>query len=449
MKIRNMLALLVVVILLVGVGCIEGDTDPDAGVPAPAARLAGPIPSRLAVGDLVLGAWLPAGLQKFRFASRDQELLGTLGLNAVEWLQRAEADGQTAEDHAMRFCNARGFKMPVFYEPPRFPPVGKLQNWATQTRMVTGFADSVAVRVRALQRKWGSARGFWGYLVGHEDYARDYYTALEAVVGAIGTLDSQRPAITVGRLDHYESPEDFADAFFRDEGPPNIFQHEHYVFKGAVPQRGNELQNKLSFLLTGYDQVADILRGRWGRWHAIVQVQSEMRGTQFYYRKPTATEIEVQVGLALTRGASGIVYFIYSSGIEALSNEPDRVYEGLVDQSGQPTASYKAVQEINGRLRKLSPVLAGLLYYGATGMQGGLVMRSAEDLEFGYFGDGAGMTHVLVVNRRTWEPRTVSLGIRGNEVMDAVTERALAVKAGEVKVDLAAGGWRFLAVPSQ
>ena len=44
-----------------------------------------------------------------------------------------------------------------------------------------------------------------------------------------------------------------------------------------------------------------------GAWHAIVQVQSEMRGTQLYYRKPTATEIEVQAGLARTRGASGIV----------------------------------------------------------------------------------------------------------------------------------------------
>ena len=449
MKIRNRPALLLVVVLLAGVGCIQGDEGQDAGVPAPAARLAGPKPGRLTVGELVLGTWLPAGLHEFRFTSRDQDLLAASGLNAVEWLQRAEVGGLTAEDHAMRFCDARGFKMPVFYEPPHFPPVGKLQNWATKAQLVAGFADSVAVRVRALQSKWGRARGFWGYLVGHEDYARDYYPALDAVVGAIAALDSQRPAITVGRLDHYDSPVDFADAFFRDEGPPNIFQHEHYVFKGAVPQRGKALQDKLSFLLTGYDQVAAILRGRWGRWHAIVQVQSEMRGTQLYYRKPTATEIEVQAGLALTRGASGIVYFIYSSGIETLSNEPDRVYEGLVDQSGQPTASYTAVQKINGRLRKLSPALAGLYYYGATGMQGGLVTRPTADLEFGYFGNDGGITHVLVVNRRTWEPRTVVLGIRGDEVRDAVADRALAVNNGDVEVALAAGGWRFLAVRSR
>lgn len=435
--------------LLAGAGCIEGDEDQETEIPAPAARLERSKPGRLAIGDLVLSAWLPAGLHEFRFTREDQDLLAASGLNAVEWMQRAEVNGLTAEDHAMRFCDARGFKMPVFYETPHFPSVGKLQNWATKAQLVAGFTDSVAVRVRALQRKWGSMRGFWGYLVGHEDYARDYYPALDAVVGVIRVLDSQRPAITVGRLDHYGSPVDFADAFFSDEGPPNIFQHEHYIFKGAVPQRGSELQDKLSFLLTGYDQVAAILHGRWGRWHAIVQVHSEMRGTQFYYRKPTATEIEVQASLALTRGASGIVYFIYSSGIEMLSNEPDRVYEGLVDQSGQPTASYTAVQEINGRLQILSPVLADLFYYGATGMQNGLVTRPAADLEFGYFGDSVGVTHVLVVNRRTWEQRTVTLGIRGDEVRDAVADRALAVDNGDVEVELAAGGWRFLAVRSR
>lgn len=411
--------------------------------------------SRVPVGELVLGTWLPAGLDRYRFGAEDQRILAESGLNQVEWLQRAMLDGETAEARVMAFCNARGLQMPVFYEPRGYSPYDKLQNWAKRSPLGEGFADSVAQRIRALKTQWDGAAGLQGYLVGHEDYDQQYYQALEGVVAALGRIDSLRPVLTVGRIDHYEDRAAFAAAFFQERGQPNIFQHEHYVFGGNVPVRGEGLQQKLSFLLTGYDEVAHLLKGRWGRWHAIVQVQSEVRGEKVHYRKPTAAEISLQVGLALSRGAAGIVYFLYSSGVEKYRNKAGewvqtRYYEGLVDSAGVPTASYAAVRRINGRLRALSPVLKSLYFYGATGAaerrENELLSWADSDLEFGLFGDEKRPTHLLVVNRRTWERRTVALGVKGDEVRDAVTGEVLVVDGGAVVVELAAGGFRLLAV---
>lgn len=461
-----------ILVLLAGLGC-EPESATDEGKPAsqvvrdvasssaersvPVAVAAQSIAvdqrnhSRVPVGELVIGTWLPAGLDSYRFNAEDQALLAGLGLNQIEWLQRAELDGETAEARAMAFCRAHGLQMPVFYEPRGYTPYDKLQNWAKRSPLGEGFADSVAQRVQALKGHWASAAGLQGYLVGHEDYAPEYYPALAGVVAAIGRVDSLRPALTVGRIDHYLDGEAFADAFFQEGGQANIFQHEHYVFRGNVPTEGDGLQSKLSFLLTGYDQIAGYLKGRWGRWHAIVQVQSEIRGEKVYYRKPVAAEISVQAGLALTRGAAGIIYFLYSSGVEKFRNNKGewvqtRYYEGLVDRDGVPTQSYAAVRALNGRLQALSQVLKDLYFYGAQGAENELLSRADADLAFGLFGDGERATHVLVVNRRTWQERIVALGVKGTVVRDAATGEDFAVVAGEAKVALVAGGFRLLAV---
>ena len=131
--------------------------------------------SRVPVGELVLGTWLPAGLDRYRFGAEDRRILAESGLNQVEWLQRAMLDGETAEARVMAFCNARGLQMPVFYEPRGYSPYDKLQNWAKRSPLGEGFADSVAQRIRALKTQWDGAAGLQGYLVGHEDYDQQYY----------------------------------------------------------------------------------------------------------------------------------------------------------------------------------------------------------------------------------------------------------------------------------
>ena len=81
-------------------------------------------------------------------------------------------------------------------------------------------------------------------------------------------------------------------------------------------------------------------------------------------------------------------------------------------------------------------------------MDNDLLSSVGEDLEFGFFGDKVQQTHLLVGNRRTWEPRSAVLEVKGEQVSDAVTGEVLVVEDGAVAVELAAGGFRLLVVGS-
>ena len=415
-------------------------------------------PSQVPVGPLTLGVWLPAGLDRFRFEPEDQELLLDLGLNQIEWLQRTSQDSVTGEEIAMQFCNRTGMRMPVYYEPRGYSPYDKLHNWATQAETDADFGAAVRERVQSLRQQWGQATGLYGYLVGHEDYHRTYFPALRQTVEILRQEDPLRPALTVGRIHDYSSIDTFLDAFFVEGDPPNIFQHEHYVLQQDVPLSGKRLQRRLDDLVRGYERVARHLQGRHGRWHAIVQVHGERRQGVAFYRRPVEGEIRVQAGLALSRGASGVIYFLYSSGVEEVRDEEGelrewREYEGLVDQQGIPAPNYFAVKKLNGLLRQLSPVLEGLHFHGGFSgrkMPRNPLLRSAgSNLEIGLFGDGVNATHLLVVNCSTAEDREVELGVYGERIVDAATGEELDVLEEKVRIRLEGGGFRLLEVSSR
>ena len=414
-------------------------------------------PSRVPIGPLTLGVWLPAGLDEFRFGQDDQTRLEELGVNYLEWLQPAVVGEVTAEQLAMEFCARSGMRMPVYYPPPGFTPYDKLHNWATQTEIATDFSAQVRERVVGLRDNWDAAPGFHGYLIGHEDYSRDFNEALRLTVEVLGGEDGQRPALTVGRLGSYAAAGEFLDAFFREGGQPNIFQHEHYVFNGDVPMRGKRFQRRIDDLVSGYDNVARQMQGRFGRWHAIVQVHSEDRemqsSSQQKYRAPTPAEIRLQAGLALTRGAAGIIYFIYSSGLELLSDvdgsvRERRTYGGLVDHDGLPTERYHGVTELNADLEALGAHLEGLHYHGGYSSRrlrlNPLIATGASDLEFGLFGDGLTAQSVLIVNRRTTEGRTIEVGVGGSVVRDMLSGETLELIDGKIDLAIAPAAWRLL-----
>jgi hypothetical protein len=412
--------------------------------------------SRISIGPLVTSTWLPAGIDEFRFSAADQETLAELGLTQLQWLQRHEQDGDSAEDLAMAFASQRGMALPVYYEPPEYSPYDKLRNWAAKEGVSDTFDVAVHARASALAQRWGAEPGFAGYLIGHEDYRSATYEALARTVAAVRSVDSQRPAYSVGALSSYQKLNLFLDAFFVDGGTPNIFQHEHYVFEASVPPDSQQGLRRLDHLVKGYDHVARNLRDRHGRWHAIVQVHAESRDDKLFYRQPTAAEIRVQVGLALSRGASGIVYFLYSSGIERVLNGAGelvqtRQYVGLVDDAGEPTAAWQTAQQLNQRLRLLSPVLEGRSF------RGGYEARYApadeplssheQDLDLAFFGSADASSHVLVVNRRMDVARSVVLEARsGTGFIYVESETPLQVDGKKVGVSLAPGGFALLQV---
>lgn len=409
-------------------------------------------PSRIPVGPLVLSAWLPAGLDELRFGDADQRTLADLGLTHIEWLQRhGDGDG-TAEALAMAFCVREGLAMPVYYEAPGFTPYDKLRNWATRADVGPDFDADVRARVLGLRARWGAAAGFGGYLIGHEDYRADGYEALARTVRVLRAEDPLRPAFTVGAIDSYPKLERFLDAFFADDGEANVFQHEHYVFRADGPEGGPRLRSRLDELAAGYDRVARHLRDRNGRWHAIVQAHGETRDGAPYYRPPTAAQLSAQAALAISRGASGVVYFLYSSGVESVRSDRGeaiqvRQYAGLVDADGAPTERFAAVRRLNQRLRALSAVLAARYFLGgyeARRAPADAPVASGEaDLDLGFFGDGAVTSHVLVVNRRTDEARRVALQpAAGVTLRDAETGAVV----GADDLELPAGGFRLLTV---
>lgn len=411
-------------------------------------------PSRLPVGPLALVAWLPAGFDEPRLGDADQRRLADLGLTHLEWLQRSGAGEATAEALAMAFCGREGLAMPVYYEAPGYTPYDKLRNWATRPEPDPGFDAAVRERILGLKARWGAAAGFGGYLVGHEDYRPGGYEALARTVAALRAEDPARPAFAVGALGSYPSPGRFLDALFADGGEANLFQHEHYVFAADVPPGGLRARARLDDLVAGYDRVAEGVRDRHGRWHAIVQVHGETRDGALQYRPPTAAEISVQAALAVSRGASGVVYFLYSSGREHVRNDRGdtiqvRDYDGLVDAEGVPSGRYHAVAAVNARLRALSAVLAPRYFLGgyeARRTPADAPVASRElDLDLAFFGDGVGATHVLAVSRRTDGARTVDLQAEG--ILRDVETGMMAVDRGAV--DLSPGGFRLLAIARQ
>lgn len=412
-------------------------------------------PSRTAVGELMLSTWLPAGLDEVRFSAADQSQLADLGLTDIEWLQRGTIGDDTVEAAAMAFCDRQGLGMPVYYEAPGFTPYDKLHNWTTKRKAVAGFEAAVRERVLGLKARWDGAPGFAGFLIGHEDYHADAYPALATTVHVLAQEDPLRPAITVGAINSYGRVERFLDAFFVDGGAANIFQHEHYVFTGDLPVAGPQMGRALERVVAGYDRVARHLRDRHGRWHAIVQVHAETRDGDVFYRAPTAAEIRVQAGLALARGAAGVVYFLYSSGTEYVRNADGdtvqvREYDGLVDRDGAPTGRYVAVRQLNEGLRAVSPVLAPLFF------RGGYEARRAPadepvasrdvDLDLAFFGDATRSSHVLVVSRQTDAARTAELQVVPGVALADAASGELLPGDGTVRMSLEAGGFRLLTV---
>ncbi|HCL30351.1 MAG TPA: hypothetical protein DIC52_18205 [Candidatus Latescibacteria bacterium] len=413
-------------------------------------------PSRVLMGPIVTSAWLPAGIDEFRFSAADQRTLAEFGLTHIQWLQRAEQDGRSAEALAMAFASQQGMGLPVYYEAPGYSPYDKLRNWATKSSLTDSFDVAVRARATALTARWGMESGFAGYLIGHEDYRANTYEALGRTVTALRAADPTRPAFSVGAIGSYPKTSRFLDAFFAEGGEPNVFQHEHYVFEADVEAGSSQALRRLDHLVAGYDRVARHLRDRHGRWHAIVQAHAESRDNEPFYRQPIPAELSVQVGLALSRGAAGVVYFLYSSGTEQVLDGNGEIvqirqYMGLVDNAGQPTNAWSASREINARLASLSRFLEDRAFLG------GYEARRApadeplasheEDLDLAFFGDASGTSHVLVVNRRTDAARTVVLeAVAGSGLTNVESGQVLESEGTAVTLPMKAGDFQLLAV---
>lgn len=458
--------------------------------------------SQVPIGPLTIGSWLPFGIAATNLELMTTDLERDLYLNQIEFSLRemvavadvadivstSRYDSLSIEQVTAAFVQRTNLAMPLFYEPRGFSDHDKLENWATcnfPTAFVAGcendpgYAEQVRTIIRALKEQYialnGSLVGIQGYLVmneiGNPAYTPDYYSALAAAIRIIRAEDPERPALVVSgvrELDEHGSSEEFMRAFFQGHDPPNIFQHEHYVFwedvavEGAAGrgQRGRRnVQEQLDLLLQGYDLVSRLVVENKGRWHAIIQAQSEDRGAKLGFRAPQPGELRVQVGLALSRGAAGIIYFVHSSGTEAATGWN---YSGLIDGLGVGNERYQTVREINRYLQAIGDELAALYFHRVISWSAMaqfvpqnefFASVDGQQLEFGLFGDGQRATHLLVVNRRTDRAQEVELRVVAEPVFDVATGEQLQVvdsfarklhRDRKLTLELAPGGFQLL-----
>ena len=291
--------------------------------------------------------------------------------------------------------------------------------------------------VRLLESKWSAFDGFYGYLIGHEAdpcghgvYDSRTYANMLTVIEAIRAHDTTRRIVAVGNTQSTVAwtPAEqtaFSTHFFRpssEPGPANVFMQEIYELHPDHDEE-REVQDEIDEIVEGLDTIGEMVRtarngGRRAEWHFIANVADQWHTncTNHFRRDPSVSELNAQVYLALSRGATGITYFLYTSSNPNNCVEDYR-YNGLVEyrdgtnQRARRTPHWNTVRTVNNNLRAIGNTLNPLTWREAFPSDllsvttlVDAVRPSADPagaagrLEFGVFhNDGA--DYVLAVNR--------------------------------------------------
>ncbi|MEW6752374.1 MAG: right-handed parallel beta-helix repeat-containing protein [Candidatus Latescibacterota bacterium] len=208
----------------------------------------------------------------------------------------------------------------------------------------------------------------------------------------------------------------FRQTFFRpatEPGPANVLMHEDYRLWDS-DNTEQEVQQAFDDMMVGWDRAGDmvataLLENRRAEWHFIANVrnQYDTPGQPPHYRDPTLEELRAQVNLALSRGAKGTTYFLYTSSVGYVSGYQ---YEGLVNTStprGHILPQWYTVQQVNNGLRPLGDAVYPLTWvdgFAGSAIPGNSFVKSTTGsyVEFGTFYDSqdSDRDYVLVVNRQ-------------------------------------------------
>ena len=251
--------------------------------------------SQQPVGELTIGAWQPFGLSETDPQLMDAAELEDLKFNLIQFNPRqkfaaavvdvnAPYDSLSGEQLTASVIQGTGLSMPWYYEPVGFTDHDKLENWATcnfphgfvaKCDTLPGYAETVQTIIDSVRAQYrglnGELDGLHGYLLMNEigdriAYTSDFYSAMSAAIRVMRSVDPNRPAFVVERIDNFDrrgSAQQFMAHFFETGDPPNVFQHEDYAFRKNIPlekedpsQRGETaVQEQLNKLLEGYDRV--------------------------------------------------------------------------------------------------------------------------------------------------------------------------------------------------
>ncbi len=294
--------------------------------------------------------------------------------------------------------------------------------------------------VDLLVTKWRAYDAFYGYRIGHEStpcggiYNAATYANMVTVIDSIRAHDTTRRILAIGntRSRAWTSAEQnaFRTHFFRpasESGPANIFMQAIYEL-GPHHDSETEVQTEIDQIVAGLNTIGTMVRTAIAEdrskaeWHFIANVGDHWRTRTTpcdhpFRRVPTVAELKAQVYLALSRGATGITYYLYTSS-EPTSCVDNYRYNGLVEyqdpandnQRARRMPHWNRVKTVNDTLRTLGDTLNPLTWmagFPAASLSASTLIDSvwasadsaaAGRLEFGQF-HNAEADYLLAVNR--------------------------------------------------
>lgn len=274
-------------------------------------------------------------------------------------------------------------------------------------------------KVDSLATKWSRAQyvnGFFGYYVGHENdpdvdaadttggiYDADTYPNLATVIDTIRAHDTARRIVAIGDPGHLfnvvggdtiqvwtaDEQAAFRDTFFLSDAlayPANILLAERYIpwCTSTVETGGTfSVQARIDTLIHTLDRawaMVDTARhhGRKAEWYAELNAADQFQDDNSecdwqanppepLYRTPSAAELKAQAFLAMARGATGIVYYAYTSNPEELFEEPSSMwYRGIVKHAARGvdrahrSPNWEVVAQVNAEIRTIGDTLYSL-----------------------------------------------------------------------------------------
>jgi hypothetical protein len=121
-----------------------------------------------------------------------------------------------------------------------------------------------------------------------------------------------------------------------------------------------------------------------------------MERSTFPTRYPRPEELRLLTYLALTRGAKGIVFFMYQT---------EQGWTGMVDENNRPTPIYAEVKNLAAELKTLAPVMLSL-------KSAKNIADAGEGIEARTFSNNAGECYVILANYDVKTARDVKLRLK-------------------------------------
>jgi hypothetical protein len=175
------------------------------------------------------------------------------------------------------------------------------------------FADSarpirIIQKLKAKYRTHASFHSYWLDDEGSLDNS-SRWPFIELVARNIHQLDPTRKSCaSTGPVP--------SQAFFDSIPSLDIFQFDQYPFFSIYDQKYSHQQAALDNHLIGpFNELMNRLRGKRTEWQAIIQGQQDIRSNPqaTILRRPNFYELRIQAYLALSRGARGILTFVYGN----------------------------------------------------------------------------------------------------------------------------------------